>query len=116
MHIYTSYLLWYWLFFFKAIQNTFRLEEITNFCYQQLEDERKRRATVVQTLNIAKQSNAELKKKLANEEHARKSADSALEGAQKQAKDQRKLVREATNQLAASKEQLASLKKQLEEA
>ena len=70
----------------------------------------------MQTLNIAEQSNVELKKKLANEEHARKSADSALEGAQRQAEDQRKLVHKATDQLAASKEQLATLKKQLEEA
>ena len=70
----------------------------------------------MQTLNIAEQSNAELKKKLANEEHAWKSADSALEGAQRQAEDQRKLVREATDQLATSKEQLATLRKQLEEA
>ena len=36
----------------------------------------------MQTLNVAEQSNAELKKKLADEEHAQKSADSALEGAQ----------------------------------
>ena len=70
----------------------------------------------MQTLNIAEQSNAELKNKLANEEHARKSADSALEGAQRQAEDQRKLTREATDQLAASNEQLATLRKQLEEA
>ena len=70
----------------------------------------------MQTLNIAEQSNAKLKKKLANEEYARKSADSALEGAQRQAEDQRKLVREANDELAASKEQLATLKKQLEEA
>ena len=105
-------------FFLKAIQNTFRLEEITNSCYQQLNEERKRkiRATVVQTLNIAEQSNAKLKKKLADEEHARKSADSALEGVERQADSQRKLAREANDQLAASKEQLATLKKQLEEA
>ena len=45
-----------------------------------------------------------------------KSADSALEGAQRQAEDQRKLVRKAIDQLAASKEQLATLRKQLEEA
>ena len=70
----------------------------------------------MQTLNIAEQSNAKLKKKLANEEHTWKSADSALEGAQRQAEDQRKLVREAIDQLAASKEQLATLRKQLEEA
>ena len=51
----------------------------------------------MQTLNIAEQSNAELKKKLANEEHAWKSADSALEGAQKQVRNQRKLMREAND-------------------
>ena len=57
----------------------------------------------MQTLNVAEQSNTELKKKLADEEHARKSADSALEGAQRQAENQRKLVREANDQLVASK-------------
>ena len=39
----------------------------------------------MQTLNVAEQSNTELKKKLTNEEHTRKSADSALEGAQSDA-------------------------------
>ena len=58
------------LFCFKAIQNTFRLEEITNSCYQQLDEERKRRATAVQTLVVAKNSNTELKKKLTAEEQA----------------------------------------------
>ena len=48
--------------------------------------------------------------------HARKSIDVALEGAERQAKSQRKLAREANDQLAASKEQLVALKKQLEEA
>ena len=41
---------------------------------------------------------------------------SALEGAERQAESQRKLAREANDQLAAFKEQLAALKKQLEEA
>ena len=70
----------------------------------------------MQTSNIVEQSNAELKKRLADEEHAWKSADSTLEGAKRQAESQRKLAREATDQLAASKEQLATLRKQLEEA
>ena len=70
----------------------------------------------MQTLTIAENSNAELKKKLADEEHVRQSADSALEGTQRQAKDQRKRLRETTNQLTASKEQMAALKKQLKEA
>ena len=85
----------------------------------QLDKERKRRATAVQTLAIAENSNADLKKKLAAEEQAQKNADSALEGAERQAErqaeSQRKLVREANDYLAASKEQVATLRKQLEE-
>ena len=46
---------------------------------------------------------------------ARKSADSALEGAERQVKSQRKLTRKANDQLTASKEQVATLRKQLEE-
>ena len=70
----------------------------------------------MQTLAVVENSNSDLKKKLIAEEQPQKSADSALEGAERQAESQRKLVREATDQLAAFKEQLAALKKQLEEA
>ena len=49
--------------FFLGYSKYFRLEEITNSCYQQLDEERKRRATIVQTLAIAENSNADLKKK-----------------------------------------------------
>ena len=80
-------------FHFKAIQNTFRLEEITNSIYQQLDEERKRRAAAVQTLAVAENSNADLKKKLIVEEQTRKNADSALDSAERQAESQRKLVR-----------------------
>ena len=70
----------------------------------------------MQTLAIAENSKADLKKKLAAEEQAQKSVDSALKGAERQAESQRKLAREAHDQQATSKEQLAALKKQLEEA
>ena len=89
---------------------------MTNSLYQQLDKERKRRAAAMQTLAVAENSNADLKKKLTTEKQARKSADSALEGAERQVESQRKLAREANDQLAASKEQLAALKKQLVEA
>ena len=86
MHLYFLFGMMLIPFFrFKAIQNTFRLEEMTNSCYQQLDDERKRRAVAVQTLAVAKNSNANLKKKLTAEEQARKSADSALDSAERQA-------------------------------
>ena len=65
----------------------------------------------MQTLTIAENSNTDLKKKLITEEQARKSADAALKGAERQAESQRKLTNEANKQIAASKEQLAALKK-----
>ena len=89
---------------------------MSNSLSQQLDEERKRRATAVQTLTIAENSNTDLKKKLIVEEQAKKSADAALKGAEKQAESQRKLTNKAKEQLAASKEQLAALKKQLKEA
>ena len=58
---------------------------MTNSLYHQLNEERKRRDAAVQTLAVAETSNADLKKKLTAKEQARKSADSALEGAKRQA-------------------------------
>ena len=72
------------LFHFKAVQSTFRLEEMTNSLSQQLDEGRKRRAAAVQTLTIAENSNTDLKKRLTAEEQARKSADATLEGAERQ--------------------------------
>ena len=103
-------------FFFKAIQSTFRLEEMSNSLAQQLDEERKRMAIAVQTLTIVENSNTDLRKRLTVEEQTRKSANTAFKGAEKQAKSQRKLTNEAKEQLATSKEQVAALKQQLEEA
>ena len=116
------FLHFFWLFvmlltlFFQAVQAIFRVEEITNSCYQQLDDERKRRVAAVQSFNIADQSNADLRKKLTEKEKAWRSADSALESVKRQAEDQRQRLCEANDQLASSKEQIETLKKKLEEA
>ena len=116
MHLYFLFGIMLIPFFrFKTIQNTFKLEEMTNSYYQQLDDERKRRVATVQILVVAENSNANLKKKLTAEEQARKNADSALESVERQAESQRKLAHKASDQLAAAKEQLATLRKQLEE-
>ena len=48
----------------------------------------------MQLFNIADQSNKDLRNKLTEEERARKSADLALESAQRQAKEQRQLLRD----------------------
>ena len=92
------------------------MEEIYHFVAQQLDDERKRRVSTVQTLTIAENSNADLKEKLKAEEQQRKSADAALKGAETQAKSQRKLASEVKGQLVTAKEQIAALRQQLEEA
>ena len=65
------------------------MEEMYHSISQQLDEERKRRSTAVQTLTIAENSNADLRQKLKAEEQARKSADAALKGAETQAKNQR---------------------------
>ena len=92
------------------------MEEIYQSVAQQLDDERKRRVSAVQTLNIAENSNKDLKEKLKAEEQLRKSADAALKGAETQAESQRKLVNEVKGQLITTKEQIAALRQQLEEA
>ena len=71
-------------FSLQIIQNTFKLDEMLNACSDQLDDERRRQTTVVQTLSKFEQDLADARKKLQVEEQARKSAESALEGYQKQ--------------------------------
>ena len=112
----THFFVFVFFFVLRLIQSTFRVEEMSNSLSQQLDEERKRRATAMQTLAITENSNIDLKKKLIVEEQARKSADAALKGAEKQAESQRKLTNKAKEQLTASNEQLAALKKQLKEA
>ena len=92
------------------------MDEIYHFVTQQLDDERKRRVSAVQTLTIAKNSNANLKEKLKAEEQQRKSADVALKGAETQAESQRKLANEIKGQLVTTNKQIAALRQQLEEA
>ena len=70
---------------------------------------------VVESFNITDQSNKDLRKKLKKEEQVRRSVNLALEGAQKQAEDQRLLLHDIKEQLASSKKQIASLRKKLEE-
>ena len=61
------------------------MEEIYHSVAQQLDDERTRRVSAVQTLNIVENSNKDLKEKLKAEEQLRKSAEAALKGAETQA-------------------------------
>ena len=58
------------------------MEEIYHSVAQQLDEERRRRISAVQTLTIAEKINADLKEKLKTEEQQRKSAEAALKGAE----------------------------------
>ena len=78
------------------------MEEMYHSVSQQLDEERKRNSTAMQTLTIAENSNVDVKQKLKAEEQARKIAEAALKGAETQAESQRKLTNEAKKQLAAS--------------
>ena len=79
---------------------------MANSCSRQLEDERNRQVVAVESFKIANQSTQDLRNKLEEEEKARRSADSALESAQRQTKNQRILCRKAEDQLAAAKGQI----------
>ena len=92
------------------------MEEIYHSVAQQLDDERKRRVSAVQTLTIAENNNADLREKLKAEEQQRKSAEVALKGVETQAESQRKLANDIKGQLVTAKEQIAALRQQLEEA
>ena len=89
---------------------------MSNSLSQQLDEERKRRATAVQTLTITENNNTDLRERLTIEEQTRKSADAALKGAEKQAESQRKLTNETKEKLTASKQQVVALKQQFEKA
>nr|XP_023894771.1 uncharacterized protein LOC112006699 [Quercus suber] len=97
-----------------AVQATFRLKEIAESYHQQIDKERKKKITAVRTLNASEQNIVQLKKKLAAEKSARKSADLALEGFQRQAEDQGRLLRDANAQLTTSKEQAKKAKAEAE--
>ena len=86
-----------------------------NTCSNQLDGERKRRVTAVQTLSKSEQDLIAARKKLQVEEEARKIAESTSEGYQKQAEQQEKLLREANAELKRTQEQVLVLKKHLEE-
>ncbi|KAL0015419.1 hypothetical protein SO802_002488 [Lithocarpus litseifolius] len=100
----------------EAVQASFRVEEITNFCHQSMKEEEGKCNAAVDTLNAAKMSVQELKKKLLEEERERKSVVATFDYAKKQARGQRVLLRNAEDQLATSRAQILALKKRLEEA
>ena len=81
-----------------------------------MKEEEGRRNAAVEAFDAAEKSIQELKSRLLEEERERKSAAVALDSAKRQAEGQRVLIHNAEDQLAASKAQIITLKKKLEEA
>ena len=81
-----------------------------------MKEEEGRRNAVVEAFDAAEKSIQELKSRLFEEERERKSAAATLDSANRQVEGQRVLIRNAEDQLAASKAQIVTLKKKLEEA
>ena len=106
LYIFFVFVLLLCSFFFlkkQAVQSTFRMEEIYHSVAQQLDEERRRRISAVQTLIIAEKSNADLREKLKTEEQQRKSVEAALKGAETQAESQRKPVNDIKGQLVTDR-------------
>ena len=94
---------------FQAIQATFRTEEMVNYSHRKMKEEEGRRIAALDAFHVAEKCVQELKVKLTKEERERKSVAAALDSAERQEIGQRVLLRNAKDQLAASKEQILAL-------
>ena len=83
--------------------------------HQQMKDEEGRRVAAVEAFNVAEKRVKELNAKLLEAEREWKSAEVALEGAERQAETLHKQLRLVEDELAAAKEHIKLLKKKLED-
>ena len=89
---------------------------MTNNLQDQWAKERGFRVEATKSLITSEQNVEALKKRLADEESARKNADLAVSSFQRQAEDQGKKLKEANDQLKTSQERVSRLMNKLEEA
>ena len=76
---------------------------MVNYSQRRMKEEEGRRIAAMDAFHIAEKSNQELKSKLQEEEKERKSITAALNTMEKQVEGQRVLLRNAEDQLAASR-------------
>ena len=82
--------------------------------HAQLKDEEARRVSAVKTLAMAKKKIKDLGIKLTETNRERKTAEAALAGTEKQAKDQCQQLRWAEEQMVIAWEQIEAQRKELE--
>ena len=87
-----------------------------NSSYRQMKDEDGRHIVIVDAFNVAEKRIQKLKNKLIEADIDKKSAEVALQGVERQAKNQHKQLRQTKDHLTIAKEQIGVLKKRLEEA
>ena len=73
-------------FFFKAIQAAYRAEKIVNSSHRMMKDEEARRIAAMESLRVADKKSQKLTTKLTEVERDKRSAEAALDGAEKQVK------------------------------
>ena len=88
---------------------------MVNSSYRMYKEEEGRRIATVEAFHVVGKSNQDLMAKLTEEEKERKSAAAALDNIERQGEGQQILLRNAEDQLAASKEQIVAIKKRLKE-
>ena len=81
-----------------------------------MKDEEGRQIATVKAFNVAEKRVKEMNTKLTEAEREKKNAEAAFEGAERQAKIQRKQLCQAENELVVAREQIKVLKKKLEDA
>ena len=100
--------------YFQAIQTTNIAKEWVDHSHFKLKDKEACQVSAVKNLVVAEKKIKDLGTKLTEVDWERKSAEATLAGVEKQAKDQRKHLRKAEEQLAISRETIDSQKKELE--
>ena len=81
-----------------------------------MKEEEGRHNATMKAFNVAEKRINEMKNKMAEVKRDKKSVETALDNAERQAEGQRVLLCQAEDQLATSKGQIITLKKKLEEA
>ena len=92
------------------------VEELVNNSHRQMKEEEGWRIAAVDALTLAEKRIQDLNTKLTKANREKKSVEVVLSGAERQAENQRKQLRQTEDQLAIAKEQIGTLKKKLEEA
>ena len=100
----------------QFIQTTFRAKEVVDASHRQMKDEKGRQVVAVKAFKVAEKRLKESDAKLIKAKRGRKSAEAAVDNAQRQAKTQCKQLRLTEDELPAAREQIKLLKKKLKDA